>query len=87
MRGYPENMPRMGFTEDDVATASDRLLDGVVVRGGPEEVAARVAAHRAAGADHVSVGTLGPSGGLAAARALAGSLLGVRPATRGTRVE
>ena len=76
VRGYRENMLRMGFTEDDVATVSDRLVDGVVVHGGPEEIAERVAAHRAAGADHVSAGTLGPAGGVAAARTLAGSLLG-----------
>lgn len=87
VRGYRENMLRMGFTGDEVATIGDRLVDGVVVHGGPEEITGRVAAHRAAGADHVSVGTLGPTGGVAAARALAGSLLGVRPGTPGTTVE
>lgn len=76
VRGYRDNMLRMGFTEDDVATISDRLVDAVVVHGGPDDVAERVAAHRAAGADHVSAGGLGPTGGIAASRALAGALLG-----------
>ncbi|TCK20599.1 TIGR03620 family F420-dependent LLM class oxidoreductase [Pseudonocardia endophytica] len=87
VRGYRDNVLRMGFTDDDVATISDRLVDAVVVHGGPDDVAARVAAHRAAGADHVSVGTLGPTGGVAAARRLAPALPGVRAATRGTTVE
>ncbi len=76
VRGYRDNMRRMGFTDDDVATISDRLVDAVVVHGGPDDVAERVAAHRAAGADHVSVGTLGGTGGTEGARILAGALLG-----------
>lgn len=75
VRGYHDNMLRMGFTERDVVGISDHLVDAVVAHGGPEDVARRVAEHRAAGADHVSVGALGPSGGVAASRVLAGALL------------
>jgi probable F420-dependent oxidoreductase len=87
VRGYRDNVLRMGFTEHDVTAISDRLVDAVVVHGDPDEVARRVAAHRDAGADHVSVAVLGGDGGTGAARALGGALLGVRPARRGTTVE
>ena len=34
---------------------SDRLIDALVALGGPEQVAAQLGAHLAAGADHVCV--------------------------------
>lgn len=51
--GYPQNLRRMGFAEDDIAGTSDRLLDGLVAWGDLDAVAARVARHRDAGADQV----------------------------------
>ena len=57
---YTNNLRRLGFTEADVAApGSDRLIDAVVAHGTPEEVAAQLAGHRAAGADHVPVQVLG----------------------------
>ncbi|MBV8950712.1 MAG: LLM class F420-dependent oxidoreductase [Actinobacteria bacterium] len=58
---YVNNFRRLGFTEDDASGGgSDRLVDGVVAWGGVEDVAARVRAHHAAGADHVALQVLTP---------------------------
>ncbi|TDB92793.1 TIGR03620 family F420-dependent LLM class oxidoreductase [Actinomadura sp. 7K534] len=51
--GYPQNLRRMGFTEDDIAGPSDRLLDDLVAWGDIDAVAARVKRHLDAGADQV----------------------------------
>lgn len=59
---YVNNWKRLGFTDDDVASRSDRLVDGLVAWGGVDEIAARVQAHRDAGADHVCVQVLNPPG-------------------------
>ena len=50
---YCNNWLRLGYSEDDIATMSDRLVDAIFVWGGVEEIAARVKAHHDAGADHV----------------------------------
>jgi alkanesulfonate monooxygenase SsuD/methylene tetrahydromethanopterin reductase-like flavin-dependent oxidoreductase (luciferase family) len=51
---------RLGWTDDDLAgDGSDRLVDALVGWGTPDEVAARVRAHRERGADHVAVRVLG----------------------------
>lgn len=55
---YVNNLLRTGFTEDDVHTISDRLVDAVVVWGDEQTIARRVAEHRDAGADHVCVQVL-----------------------------
>ena len=55
MPNYAGNWRRMGFTEEDVATLSDRLVDGLVAWGDIDAIVARVRAHRDAGADHVCV--------------------------------
>jgi probable F420-dependent oxidoreductase len=53
---YVDNLLRHGFGEDDVRDGgSDRLIDGLVASGDEAAVAARVAEHHAAGADHVCV--------------------------------
>ncbi|MQY09296.1 TIGR03620 family F420-dependent LLM class oxidoreductase [Actinomadura macrotermitis] len=51
--GYPQNLRRMGFTDEDIAGPSDRLLDGLVAWGDIDTVAARVRRHLEAGADQV----------------------------------
>jgi probable F420-dependent oxidoreductase len=55
MPNYAGNWIRMGFTEDDVKSLSDRLVDGLVAWGGVDAIADRVRAHWDAGADHVCV--------------------------------
>jgi probable F420-dependent oxidoreductase len=53
---YVNNLRRLGWGDDDLAGAgSDALVDALVAWGGPDAVAARVAEHHAAGADHVCV--------------------------------
>lgn len=56
---YFNNLRRLGFTEDDWSDGgSDRLVDAIVAWGTEETIAARVAEHHAAGADHVCVQVL-----------------------------
>jgi probable F420-dependent oxidoreductase len=52
---YQSSFRRMGFTDGDIATLGDALVDGLVAWGGTGAIADRVAALRAAGADHVAV--------------------------------
>jgi probable F420-dependent oxidoreductase len=55
---YIASLRRLGFTEEDISQASDHLLDALVAWGTPEAIAARVAEHHDAGADHVCVQVL-----------------------------
>jgi probable F420-dependent oxidoreductase len=56
---YVNNWKRSGFSDEDVAKpGSDRLVDAVVAYGTPDAIAARLAQHLAAGADHVPVQVL-----------------------------
>lgn len=58
---YTNNLKRFGFTDADLADGgSDRLVDAIVAWGDEAAVAERVAAHHAAGADHVCVQVLPP---------------------------
>jgi probable F420-dependent oxidoreductase len=51
---YTSNLRRLGWTDDDLRDGgSDRLIDALVARGTPDQVAARLTAHLDAGADHV----------------------------------
>ncbi len=59
---YTNNWKRLGFTDDDVTSLSDRLVDEVVAWGDVDALAARVQSHRDAGADHVCVQLLAPPG-------------------------
>lgn len=59
MSNYTTSMRRGGFTDHDVAApGSDALVDRIVAHGDAATLAAAVAAHRAAGADHVCVQVL-----------------------------
>ncbi|CQD03054.1 putative F420-dependent oxidoreductase, family [Mycobacterium europaeum] len=55
---YANNLLRSGFSDDDLAQVSDRLFDAIIAWGDEEAILRRVAAHRAAGADHVCVQVL-----------------------------
>jgi probable F420-dependent oxidoreductase len=51
---YVRQLLAHGFTDEDVADGgSDRLVDAIVAWGDESAIAARIAAHREAGADHV----------------------------------
>jgi len=52
---YTNNLRRLGYTDDDLAGPSDRLVDAIVAWGDEDAVKARVQAHLDAGADHVCV--------------------------------
>lgn len=60
LENYVDNWRRLGFEEEDFSDGgSDRLVDALVAWGDEEAIAARVAQHLEAGADHVSVQALG----------------------------
>jgi probable F420-dependent oxidoreductase len=52
---YAATMTRLGYSEQEIAEVSDRLLDALVGYGGSAAIAAKVREHLAAGADHVMV--------------------------------
>lgn len=76
-RNYVANLLRHGFGPDDVAgRGSDRLIDNLVLHGGPESVRSGLQAHLDAGADHVGIQVVTGSGAdpMPAYRALAAVL-------------
>lgn len=61
---YRNNWLRLGFTEDEIDSRCDRLLDALFAVGGVDKAAERVRAHLDAGADHVCVQVIaGAQGG------------------------
>ncbi|MFD9705045.1 LLM class F420-dependent oxidoreductase [Lentzea sp. NPDC059081] len=59
LTNYTSNWLRWGFTEEDVADrGSDDLIDALVPHGNPGQVAEKLRAHLAAGADHVAIQSL-----------------------------
>ena len=65
---YRNNLRWLGFSEQELSgSGSDAVVDALVVHGGPDEIAERVSAHFAAGADHVLVQVLGSEPGFPAA--------------------
>ena len=81
LSNYVNNLRRHGYDETDVTDGgSDRLIDDLVPHGTPAAIAETVAAHLAAGADHVGLQVLpAPGRGpMPALRALAACL--IRPA-------
>lgn len=52
---YRASFRRMGFSDDDISSLGDALVDALVAWGSADALAERVAALRAAGADHVAV--------------------------------
>jgi alkanesulfonate monooxygenase SsuD/methylene tetrahydromethanopterin reductase-like flavin-dependent oxidoreductase (luciferase family) len=56
---YLNNLARIGFDESDWSDGgTERLVDAIVAWGTEEQIAARVAEHHDAGADHVCVQVL-----------------------------
>jgi probable F420-dependent oxidoreductase len=53
---YTSNLRRLGWTDADLAgQGSDALIDALVAHGPPDQVAAQLSQHLAAGADHVAI--------------------------------
>jgi probable F420-dependent oxidoreductase len=57
LKNYRTNILREGFTQEELDTVSDRLVDSFVSCG-LESVRNRIDAHLAAGADHVAVNVI-----------------------------
>lgn len=55
---YANNLMRLGYTEDELKNADDRVVDAIVAWGTIDDVVDRVRAHQDAGADHVCVQVL-----------------------------
>jgi probable F420-dependent oxidoreductase len=59
---YRNNLIRLGYSEAEVDEPADRLIDAIVAWGDEKAIAERIQAHRDAGADHVCIQPLNPSG-------------------------
>ncbi len=55
---YANNWRRLGFSEEDISSGSDRLVDNLFAWGTVEQIAARVQEFLDAGADHVCLQVL-----------------------------
>jgi probable F420-dependent oxidoreductase len=56
LTNYLNSLREIGYGEDDLAgSGSDRLVDDLALHGTSEQIAARLAEHFTAGADHVAV--------------------------------
>jgi len=58
---YQASFRRMGFSQDDITSLGDALVDAIVVWGGVDAIATRVRELRAAGADHVAISVVSAS--------------------------
>lgn len=75
---YINSWLRLGFTQGEIDTLDDRLIDGLFAWGDAAHIAERVKAHHDAGADHVClqvISATGLDGARTAWRELAGALL------------
>lgn len=61
--GYVNAWKRMGFTDDDISTQSERLVDAIVAWGTADQIEARLQEHADAGATHVCIHPLDPAEG------------------------
>lgn len=55
---YANNLLRLGFTEEELTSVSDRVFDALIAWGDEDAVSRRVQEHLDAGADHVCVQVL-----------------------------
>lgn len=52
---FTQAMVRLGYSEQELADVSDRVVDAIIAHGDPAAVAATVRRHLSAGADHVAL--------------------------------
>ena len=75
LENYANGLRRLGWSDADLGDAgSEKLQDAIVASGDAAAVARRIAAHHAAGADHVCIQALGGDS-LAQLRVIAKALL------------
>jgi probable F420-dependent oxidoreductase len=81
LANYANSWRRLGFSDEDIANTSDRLIDALFAWGTVDRIAERLNAHFTAGADHVCLQVVGSgpprdlNSVLPAWRELAGALL------------
>ncbi|WBQ05042.1 TIGR03620 family F420-dependent LLM class oxidoreductase [Kribbella sp. CA-293567] len=56
--GYAASLKRQGFTDTDLTTLPDHLIDSLAAWGTPTDIATKLHAHHEAGADHVAVNVI-----------------------------
>lgn len=59
---YTTNWKRFGYTDADIESRSDSLMDALFAVGDVAAIKERIDEHRAAGADHVCVQVISPEG-------------------------
>jgi probable F420-dependent oxidoreductase len=59
---YRNNWLRMGLTEDDINSLSDKFIDTTFAWGNVEDIKARITEHMDAGASHVCIQPVNPNG-------------------------
>lgn len=75
---YQNSWRRLGFADEEITSASDRLVDALFAWGDADTIAARIEEHFAAGADHVCIQAITGAGlDLAPAREVWRELAGV----------
>jgi probable F420-dependent oxidoreductase len=52
---YANNWKRLGFTEDEISSGSNRLVDALIASGDKAAIEQRIEAQQEAGADHVCI--------------------------------
>jgi probable F420-dependent oxidoreductase len=52
---FRTNLAELGYPAEETAELNERVVDALVAHGGPDTIAAKVRAHLAAGADHVTL--------------------------------
>jgi probable F420-dependent oxidoreductase len=62
LRNYRRNLERLGFTTEELDSASPRVIDALVVSGTASDVKAGLDANLDAGADHVLAQVITPEG-------------------------
>jgi probable F420-dependent oxidoreductase len=54
------NLLRLGYTEEEVTTVNDRVIDAIIAYGDEAAIVKRLREHLTAGADHVLINAVGP---------------------------
>jgi probable F420-dependent oxidoreductase len=63
LRNYTKNLLSHGFSRQDIDDGgSDRLIDTIIPHGGADAISKAARQHMSAGADHVCLQTIGPTG-------------------------
>ncbi|WP_024804072.1 TIGR03620 family F420-dependent LLM class oxidoreductase [Nocardia sp. BMG51109] len=57
---YGRNLIRLGYTEEQVSTVDDTVIDAIIAHGDESAIAERLHEHLSAGADHVLINPVAP---------------------------